>query len=315
MNNIPKLYIVVPCFNEEQVLPITAKIFLEELQSLINKELISEDSRILFVDDGSKDKTWNIVFQLAKENKYFEGIGLSKNRGHQNALLAGLMEVADKCDIAVSVDCDGQDDISVIEKMVCEYNNGKDIVYGARSKRDKDSFFKRFTAENFYRLLKFMGVDTVYNHADFRLVSAKVLKELSEFKEVNLFLRGIFPFVGFNSSVVYYERENRIAGNSHYPIFKMLALAVEGITSFSIQPLRLILVTGIFISLLSLIGILWACTMYVKGNVIAGWASLICSIFFIGGIQTIFLGIIGEYLGKIYLETKHRPRYIINKRT
>ena len=311
----PRLYIVIPCYNEEAVLPITAPLFRDKLLSLSSQGKISPDSRVLFVNDGSKDSTWNLICQLAKEDEHYEGICLSRNRGHQNALLAGLMEAKDKCDITISIDCDGQDDINAMDEMVDEYLSGAEIVYGVRSKRETDTFFKRFTAESFYKLMKWMGADTVFNHADYRLVSSRALKEFSNFREVNIFLRGMFPLVGFKSTCVYYERHERIAGESHYPLKKMLALAFDGITSLSIRPIRLITGLGVFISLVAFALIVYALVSYFTGNVVSGWASSLIVTCFLGGIQLISLGVIGEYVGKIYMETKARPRFIISERT
>lgn len=311
----PILYIIVPCYNEEQVLPITSQMFLNELNDLICKEKISKKSKILFVNDGSKDKTWEIICHLHMKNEHFIGISQSRNRGHQNAVLAGLMESKDKCDITISIDCDGQDDITAMEKMVDEYSKGAEVVYGVRSKRDTDTFFKRFTAESFYRLLKLMGVDVVFNHADYRLISARVLNELEKYKEVNLFLRGMIPLVGFKSTNIYYERHERLAGKSHYPLKKMLALALDGITSLSIKPLRMITSLGTIVSIISFIGAVWAVVAHLTGKTITGWASMTCIICLLGGIQLVCLGVIGEYIGKIYMEVKHRPRYIISERT
>ena len=311
----PRLYIVIPCYNEEAVLPITAPLFRDKLLSLSSQGKISPDSRVLFVNDGSKDSTWNLICQLAKEDEHYMGICLSRNRGHQNALLAGLMEAKDKCDITISIDCDGQDDINAMDEMVGEYLSGAEIVYGVRSKRETDTFFKRFTAESFYKLMKWMGADTVFNHADYRLVSSRALKEFSNFKEVNIFLRGMFPLVGFKSTCVYYERHERIAGESHYPLKKMLALAFDGITSLSIRPIRLITGLGVFISLVAFALIVYALVSYFTGNVVSGWASSLIVTCFLGGIQLISLGVIGEYVGKIYMETKARPRFIISERT
>ena len=311
----PRLYIVIPCYNEEAVLPITAPLFRDKLLSLSSQGKISPDSRVLFVNDGSKDSTWNLICQLAKEDEHYEGICLSRNRGHQNALLAGLMEAKDKCDITISIDCDGQDDINAMDEMVGEYLSGAEIVYGVRSKRDTDTFFKRFTAESFYKLMKWMGADTVFNHADYRLVSSRALKEFSNFREVNIFLRGMFPLVGFKSTCVYYERHERIAGESHYPLKKMLALAFDGITSLSIRPIRIITGLGVFISLVAFALIVYALVSYFTGNVVSGWASSLIVTCFLGGIQLISLGVIGEYVGKIYMETKARPRFIISERT
>ena len=313
--NAPSLYIVIPCYNEEAVLPITAPLFRDKLLSLTQQGKISPDSRVLFVNDGSRDNTWNLICQLAKEDAHFKGICLSRNRGHQNALLAGLMEAKDKCDITISIDCDGQDDINAMDAMVDEYLSGAEIVYGVRSKRDTDTFFKRFTAESFYKLMKWMGADTVYNHADYRLVSSRALKEFANFKEVNIFLRGMFPLVGFKSTCVYYERHERIAGESHYPLKKMLALAFDGITSLSIKPIRIITGLGVVISLAAFALIVYALVSYFTGNVVSGWASSLIVTCFLGGIQLISLGVIGEYIGKIYMETKARPRFIISERT
>lgn len=312
---VPILYIVIPCYNEEEVLPITSKIFLKKINELIREEQISKKSRILFVNDGSKDATWEIISDLAESDKHCIGISQSRNRGHQNAVLAGLMEAKDKCDITISIDCDGQDDINAMDEMIREYSNGCEIVYGVRSKRDTDTFFKRATAEGFYKLLNTLGVEVVFNHADYRLVSARVLNEFADFKEVNIFLRGMFPLVGFKSTCVYYERYERIAGESHYPLTKMLALAFEGITSLSIKPLRLIGVIGLFISLLSFVGVIWSVVMHFIGQSVPGWASTTSIVCFIGGVQLISLGVLGEYIGKIYMEVKRRPRYIISERT
>ncbi len=311
----PILYIVIPCYNEEKVLPITSKIFLDKLKELIEKELIHENSRILFVNDGSKDQTWEIICKLAEEESFFMGISQSRNRGHQNAVLAGLMEAKDQCDITISIDCDGQDDIMAMNRMVEEYLEGAEIVYGVRSKRATDTFFKRVTAEGFYKLLNWMGAEVVFNHADYRLISSRVLKEFAEFKEVNIFLRGMIPLVGFKSTCVYYERLERMAGKSHYPLKKMLALAFDGITSLSIKPIRMITGMGIFVSFCSFIGVIWSVVIQILGKTVAGWASMTSIICFIGGIQLICLGVLGEYIGKIYLETKARPRYIISERT
>lgn len=309
------LWIVIPCYNEEAVLPITSSLFLEELKELISKNKISDESKILFVNDGSKDTTWEIIKELSKTNSHFIGINQSRNRGHQNAVLAGLMEAKDIADITISIDCDGQDDITAMESMIDAYNDGCEVVYGVRSKRDTDTFFKRFTAESFYKILNIMGAEVVFNHADYRLVSSRVLQEFADFKEVNLFLRGMFPLVGFKSTSVYYERHERIAGESHYPLKKMLALAFEGITSLSIKPLRIITGIGCFVALLSFIGVIWAVISSIFGYVVAGWTSMTCIICFVSGVQLISLGILGEYIGKIYMEVKNRPRYIISERT
>lgn len=311
----PTLYMVIPCYNEEKVLPITAPMFLEQLNSMQKANLISMDSRIMFVNDGSKDTTWDIIKQLSDENKFFTGISQSRNRGHQNAVFAGLMEAKDKCDITISIDCDGQDDITAMTEMVEEYMSGSEVVYGVRSNRKTDTFFKRTTAEGFYKFLNAMGAEVVFNHADYRLISSKVLKEFANFKEVNLFLRGMIPLVGFKSSSVYYERNERIAGESHYPLRKMLALAMDGITSLSVKPLRMISAVGIIIALFSIIGLIWAIVSKILGLTVAGWASLVAAICLLSAVQLVCIGIIGEYIGKIYMEVKARPRYIISERT
>ncbi len=312
---LPVLYMVIPCYNEMEVLPITAPLFLKKLQDLIIAGKISPQSRILFVDDGSKDATWDIISDLARNNSHYIGIQQSRNRGHQNAVLAGLMEAKDRCDITISIDCDGQDDLNAMNEMVDAYHDGCEIVYGVRSKRDTDTFFKRFTAQSFYKVLKGMGVDVVYDHADYRLVSSRVLQEFANYKEVNLFLRGMFPLVGFKSTSVYYARHERIAGKSHYPLRKMLALAIDGITSLSIRPLHIITGLGCGIAALSFLGVLWSVIVALTGASVPGWASMTCIICFIGGVQLICLGVLGAYIGKIYLEVKGRPRYIISQRT
>ncbi len=312
---LPKLFIIVPCYNEEEVLPVTAPLFLEKIQNLQNKGKISAGSRVLFVNDGSKDSTWQIIEKLAKENEVFLGISQSRNRGHQNAVLAGLMEARDLCDITISIDADGQDDINAMDAMVDAYLDGCEVVYGVRSSRETDTFFKRFTAESFYKFLSLLGAEVVYNHADYRLISARVLKEFANFKEVNLFLRGLIPLVGFKSTTVEYARSERMAGKSHYPLKKMIGLAVDGITSLSVKPLQLIMSFGILVAGVSFIGCIWALITALCGKSVAGWASMTCIICFVSGVQLISLGIIGEYIGKIYLETKHRPRYIISERT
>ena len=311
----PILWIIVPCYNEEAVLPITAPLFLQKLSGLIAEKKVAEESRILFVNDGSKDKTWEIIRELARGDEHFLGIAQSRNRGHQNALLAGLMEAKDRCEITITIDCDGQDDMNAMDAMVEEYKKGCDIVYGVRSSRKSDSFFKRSTARSFYRLMSKMGVEMVYDHADYRLVSAKVLQHFADFREVNIFLRGMFPLVGFKSGCVYYERHERMAGESHYPLKKMIAFAIEGITSLSVKPLTLIVVLGLITCLLGFIGIIWAIVEVLLGNAVTGWASTVCIILFLGGVQLLSIGVIGQYVGKIYLETKHRPRYIISERT
>lgn len=311
----PVLYIVVPCYNEQEVLPVTAPMFLGKINALVSGGKISPDSRVMFVNDGSSDSTWDIIKSLAKADEHYIGICQSRNRGHQNAVLAGLMEAKDKCDISISVDCDGQDDIDAMDKMVDEYLGGCDVVYGVRSSRDTDSFFKRETAQGFYKFLSAMGAEVVYNHADYRLISSKVLKELADFKEVNLYLRGIIPLVGFKSTTAEYERKERIAGDSKYPLRKMTSLALDGITSLSVKPLRLIMGFGAIVALISFIGVIWALITALCGNSVPGWASMTCIVCFVSGVQLLSLGIIGEYVGKIYMETKQRPRYIISERT
>ena len=311
----PILYIIIPCYNEQQVLPITSGLFLEKLEGMIARGIVSCESRILFVNDGSKDNTWEIIRELSGSNEKFVGICQSRNRGHQNAVLAGLMEAKDICDITISIDCDGQDDINAMDSMVQEYLNGCEIVYGVRSKRETDTFFKRFTAESFYKIMNFMGAEVVFNHADYRLISSRVLKEFENFKEVNIFLRGMIPLVGFKSTSVYYERHERMAGESHYPLKKMLSLAFDGITSLSIKPIRIITGLGMFISILSFIGVIWSVVVQMMGNSVLGWASMTSIICFIGGVQLICLGVLGEYIGKIYMEVKARPRFIISDRT
>lgn len=309
------LWMVIPCYNEEAVLPITAPMFLEELRELISKGKISEDSRILFVNDGSRDATWEIIRELSEGDPHYIGISQSRNRGHQNAVLAGLMEAKATADITISIDCDGQDDIKAMEEMVDAYHSGAEVVYGVRNKRDTDTFFKRVTAEGFYKLLKALGADIVFNHADYRLVSSRVLQEFADFKEVNLFLRGMFPLVGFKSTSVYYERHERIAGKSHYPLSKMLALAFDGITSLSTKPIRIITMLGCLVALLSFAGVIYAVISAFVGHVVPGWTSMTCIICFVSGVQLVCLGVLGEYIGKIYMEVKHRPRYIISERT
>lgn len=317
MNNRtdPILYIVIPCYNEQEVLPITAPMFLQKINDLAAAGKISPESRVLFVNDGSKDRTWEIICDLAARDPHYAGICQSRNRGHQNAVLAGLMETKSRCDITISIDCDGQDDINAMDAMVDAYRDGCDVVYGVRSKRETDTFFKRFTAESFYKILNAMGAEVVFNHADYRLMSARVLEEFARFREVNLFLRGMVPLVGFKSTCVTYERHERVAGESHYPLSKMLALAFDGITSLSIKPIRFITGFGVFVALVSFIGVLWAVIEAALGLTVSGWASMTSIICFVSGVQLICLGVIGEYIGKIYLESKHRPRYIISDST
>ena len=317
MNNRtdPILYIVIPCYNEQEVLPITAPMFLQKLADLTAAGKISPESRVLFVNDGSKDRTWEIICDLAARDPHYVGICQSRNRGHQNAVLAGLMEAKSRCDITISIDCDGQDDINAMDAMVDAYRDGCDVVYGVRSKRETDTFFKRFTAESFYKILNAMGAEVVFNHADYRLMSARVLEEFARFREVNLFLRGMVPLVGFKSTSVAYERHERIAGESHYPLSKMLSLAFDGITSLSVKPIRFITGFGVIVALISFIGVIWAIVEALLGATVSGWASMTSIICFVSGVQLICLGVIGEYIGKIYMETKRRPRYIISDRT
>lgn len=311
----PVLYIVVPCYNEQEVLPITAPMFLNKLRELSTDGLIAGESRVLFVNDGSSDDTWSIICSLSKSDEHYIGISQSRNRGHQNAVLAGLMEARDKCDISISVDCDGQDDLNAMDEMVRAYLDGCDVVYGVRADRASDTFFKRTSAQGFYKFLSAMGAEVVYNHADYRLISARALNELAKFDEVNLYLRGLVPLVGFKSTTVSYTRTERLAGKSKYPLRRMLALAGDGITSLSIKPLRLIMSFGIIVALLSFVGVIWAIVSALSGHSVAGWASTTCIICFVSGVQLICMGVIGEYVGKIYMETKRRPRYIISERT
>ena len=311
----PRLFVIVPCYNEEEVLPLTAPVFLKKITALTEKGKIAGNSRVLFVNDGSRDRTWQIITELAGKDEHFLGMSQSRNRGHQTAVLAGLMEVKDACDITVTIDADGQDDINAIDAMVDAYLDGCEVVYGVRSSRETDTFFKRFTAQSFYHLLAGLGAEVVYNHADYRLISSKVLKEFANFHEVNLFLRGLVPLVGFKSTTVEYVRHERLAGESHYPLKKMLALAMDGVTSLSVKPLHMIMSFGIIVALISFVGCIWALVTALCGRSVAGWASMTCIICFVSGVQLISLGIIGEYIGKIYLETKQRPRYIISERT
>ncbi|MDO5060381.1 MAG: glycosyltransferase family 2 protein [Actinomycetaceae bacterium] len=311
---LPVLAIIVPCYNEEQALRQTYPLFMAKLANLIDANLVSADSFITFVDDGSKDNTWQLIEAYAAENKQVRGLRQSRNRGHQNAVLAGLLEMRSHCDITISIDADGQDDLNAMDEMVRAYHGGAEVVYGVRNDRSTDSFFKRFTAESFYRLLNAMGVQAVFNHADYRLISAKVLNEFANFKEVNLFLRGLVPLVGFNSTSVYYSRAKRVAGQSNYPLSKMLGLAIDGITSLSVRPLRLVTGLGLAVSVFAFALLAWIVGVYFFGYTVPGWASQTAIISFMGGIQLLSLGIIGEYVGKIYLETKQRPRYIISER-
>ena len=307
------LYVVIPCYNEEEVLEETTRQLKVKLESLIKEKKISKNSRVMYVNDGSKDKTWELIKQISEKEKLFTGISLSRNRGHQNALLGGLMTAKNYADIIISMDADLQDDINAIDAMLEKYYEGNEIVYGVRSSRKKDTWFKKTTAEGFYKFMKIMGVEIVFNHADYRLTSKRVLEEFSNFKEINLFLRGMFPLVGFKSDVVYYERNERFAGESKYPLKKMLNFAWDGITSFSVKPIRMVLNLGIFIFFISIIMIIYSIVRKFMGATVSGWTFTICSIWFIAGIQMLSLGIIGEYIGKIYSETKQRPRFIISE--
>ena len=311
----PILYLIVPCYNEQEVLPLTNKIFENKIIDLIKNKKISDKSKVLFVNDGSKDSTWEIIKDISKNSKHIEGISLSKNRGHQNALLAGLMEAKDLCDVTITMDCDGQHDINAVDMMIDNYQNGYEIVYGVRNQRQGDSFLKKIFSELYYKIINSLGADVIVNHADYRLVSSKVLNEFKNFKEVNIFLRGLFPMVGFKSTIINYDQFDRKAGKSHYSISKMLTLAMDGITSLSIKPIRIITGFGLFVTLLSFIEIIYTIVSYFDGRTVQGWASMTCIICFVSGIQLISLGVIGEYVGKTYMETKQRPRYIINERT
>ena len=308
-----RLYIVVPCYNEEEVLPETARRLRGKMSALMEAGKITPDSHVLFVNDGSRDRTWAIIRELHQADPLFSGLDLSRNRGHQNALLAGLMTVRDRCDMAISMDADLQDDIGAVDEMVDKYLDGCDIVYGVRSSRETDTFFKRFTAESFYRLMNLLGANVVFNHADYRLLSRRALEGLSEFKEVNLFLRGIVPMIGYRSDTVEYERGERFAGESKYPLKKMVSFAMEGITSLSTKPIRYITLLGFLIFLVSIAMLIYSVVRWAMGDTIIGWASMICSVWAIGGLILLSLGVIGEYIGKIYLETKGRPRFLIRQ--
>ena len=307
------LYIVIPCYNEEEVIEETTRQLKEKMNNLLKKKVISDKSRVMYVNDGSKDKTWELIEKIHKKEKFFTGISLSRNRGHQNALVAGLLTAKNYADVVISMDADLQDDINAIDGMLEKYYDGCEIVYGVRSARKKDTFFKRVTAEGFYKFMSKLGVDCVYNHADYRLTSKRVLEEFENYKEVNLFLRGIFPLIGFKTDVVYYERNERFAGESKYPLKKMLNFAWDGITSFSVKPLRLICTIGFIILLISIAIMIYSLIRKIMGNTVDGWTFLSISIWFIGGLQMISIGIIGEYIGKIYSETKARPRFIVSK--
>ena len=305
------LYVVIPCYNEEEVLEETTKRLKEKLKKLIEKKIINKQSKVMYVNDGSKDKTWELIKKISKKEELFTGICLSRNKGHQNALVAGLLTAKNYADVIISMDADLQDDINAIDEMLEKYYEGNEIVYGVRSSRKKDTFFKKVTAEGFYKFMSMMGVDVVFNHADYRLTSKRVLDNFEDFKEVNLFLRGIFPLIGYKNSIVYYERNERFAGESKYPLKKMLNFAWDGITSFSVKPIRLVLSLGILIFSLSLLVILYCLIVKLIGQTVAGWTFITCSLWLLGGIQMISLGVIGEYIGKIYNETKQRPRFII----
>ena len=311
MREKPILYIVVPCYNEEEVLEETTKQLKEKMKSLIKTNSISSQSKVMYVNDGSKDQTWELIKKINEKEKYFTGISLSRNKGHQNALVAGLLTAKEYADIVISMDADLQDDIHAIDEMIEKYKDGCEIVYGVRNSRKKDTWFKKTTAESFYKLMKLMGVDIIYNHADYRLTSKKVLMEFQNYEEVNLFLRGIFPLIGYKSDIVYYERNERFAGTSKYPLKKMLNFAWDGITSFSIKPLRLICMIGFLTLCISIIIMIYSIIRKLTGNTVEGWTFLSISIWFIGGVQITSLGVIGEYIGKVYTEVKKRPRYSI----
>lgn len=309
----PCVYLVVPCYNEEEVLPETVRRLTEKMLSLQEKGLANDDSRIMLIDDGSKDKTWELITRFNSENGLVEGVKLAHNRGHMNALLCGLMTAKDRCDCAVSLDADLQDDIEVLDEFIEKFNDGCDVVYGVRKSRDTDTFFKRTTAEGYYKLLKMLGVDIVSNHAEYRLMSRRALEALSEYNEVNLFLRGIVPLIGYRSDYVYYERHERFAGETKYPLKKMISFAVDGITSFSVKPLKVISGLGILISILSVFGLLYALISYFAGWAVSGWTAIVCSIWLLGGLQMLCLGVVGTYIGKIYSEVKGRPRYRVEE--
>lgn len=305
------VYLVIPCYNEEEVIGETVKRLTAKLDSMRAKGLIGEKSRMLLVDDGSKDKTWELISCFNHENDYVEGVKLAHNRGHQHALLAGLETAAPVCDCAISMDADLQDDIEVLDEFIVKFQEGCDVVYGVRKERKSDSFFKKTTAEGFYRVMQLLGVDVVFNHADYRLMSRRALEALGDYKESNLFLRGIVPLIGFRSDYVYYERRERFAGESKYPLKKMISFALDGITSFSVKPLKLISNFGILVSVLSVFGLLYALISYFSGRAVSGWTAIVCSIWLLGGLQMLCIGVVGGYVGKIYVEAKHRPRYLI----
>lgn len=315
IKRLARLWIIIPCYNEEVVLPQTAPMFLKKLKSLITDNKNDDSSRILFVNDGSTDRTWDLITAFARADTHYTGIAQSRNRGHQNALVAGMMEAIGHCDMVVTIDCDGQDDVNAMDEMIAAYYDGCDVVYGVRSDRTTDTWFKRTTAQAYYRILNRMGIQIVYNHADYRLVSEKVLRCFADYKEVNLFLRGIFPLIGFKSTSVYYKRNERIAGESHYPLRKMIALAVDGITSLSMYPLTMIFKFGVGVTLIGFVALIILLVSTLCGNSIPGWLYVIFTIVFMGGLQFICLGVVGEYTGKTYMESKHRPRFIISGRT
>ena len=310
---MPTVYLVIPCYNEEEVLPETVKRLTVKMNSMIEAGRADKDSRMLLVDDGSRDRTWELISRFSEENELVSGIKLAHNRGHQNALLAGLMTAKEYCDCAISLDADLQDDIEVLDQFADKFMDGCDVVYGVRNKRETDTFFKRTTAQGFYKFMKVLGVDVVYNHADYRLMSRRALEALSEYKEVNLFLRGIVPLIGYRSDYVYYDRNERFAGESKYPLKKMLSFALDGITSFSVKPLKMISNLGVILSFLSIIGLIYALVSYFMGLAVAGWTAIVCSIWLLGGIQLLCLGVVGGYVGKIYSEVKARPRYKIEE--
>ena len=310
---MPTVYLVIPCYNEEAVLPETVKQLTAKLNTMIDSGRADQNSRMLFVDDGSKDKTWELICRFGEENRLVSGVKLAHNRGHQNALLAGLMTAKESCDCAVSLDADLQDDIEVLDQFVDKFTDGCDVVYGVRNKRETDTFFKRATAQGFYKFMRVLGVDIVYNHADYRLMSRRALDALSEYRETNLFLRGIVPLIGYRSDYVYYDRHERFAGESKYPLKKMISFALAGITSFSVKPLKIISNLGIALSVLSVIGLLYALISHFTGNTVAGWTAIVCSIWLLGGIQLLCLGVVGGYVGKLYSEVKARPRYRIEE--
>lgn len=310
---MPTVYFVIPCYNEEEVLPETVKRLTDKMKRMMESGRADENSRMLFVDDGSRDRTWELINRYHEENPLVGGVKLAHNRGHQNALLAGLMTAMESADCAISLDADLQDDMDVLDQFVDKFLQGCDVVYGVRNKRETDSFFKRTTAQGFYKFMKVLGVDVIYNHADYRLMSRRALEALSEYQETNLFLRGIVPLIGYRHDYVYYDRHERFAGESKYPLKKMLSFALDGITSFSVKPLKIIANLGVFVSCLSVLGLLYALVSFFTGNAVSGWTAIVCSIWLLGGIQLLCVGVVGGYVGKIYSEVKHRPRYKIEE--